>query len=52
MGSLKDFIAEQAEKRQTEEPEAVQKRDEWVAAVDRLNEQVREWLTQADQDHK
>jgi len=52
MGSLKDFIAEQAEKLRTEEPQAVQKRDEWVAAVDRLDQQVREWLAQADPDHK
>ncbi|HKI17572.1 MAG TPA: hypothetical protein VKA15_06815, partial [Isosphaeraceae bacterium] len=52
MGSLKDFIAEQAEKLRPEEPQAVRKRDEWVGAVDRLNQQVREWLTQADPDHK
>jgi len=52
MGSLKDFIAEQAEKFRNEERQAVQKRDEWVAAVDRLNQQFKEWLTQADPDHK
>ena len=52
MGSLKDFIAEQAEKLRTEEPEAVRKRDEWVAAVNRLNRQIEEWLAQADPDHK
>ncbi len=52
MGSLKDFIAEQAAKLRTEAPQAAQKRDEWVAAVDRLNQQIREWLTQADPDHK
>jgi len=52
MGSLKDFIAERAEKLRTEEPRAVQKRDEWVAAVDRPNQHVKEWLAQADPDHK
>ena len=52
MGSLKDFIAEQAEKLRTEEPRAARKRDEWTAAVDRLNQRIREWLTQADPDQK
>jgi hypothetical protein len=52
VGSLKNFIAEQAEKLRTEGSQATQKRDEWVAAVDRLNQQIREWLTQADPDHK
>ncbi len=51
MSSLKDFIAEQAEKLRTEEPLAAQKRDEWIAAVDRLNQQIEEWLAQADPDH-
>lgn len=50
MESLKDFIAQQAEKLRTEGPRAVQKRDEWVAAVDRLIEQIKEWLAQADPD--
>jgi len=52
MGSLKDFIAEQAERLRADEPEAVKKRDEWVGAVDRLNRRVRDWLDQADPDHK
>jgi len=52
VGTLKSFIAEQAEKLRAEGSRAAQKRDEWVAAVDRLNRQIREWLTQADPDHK
>ncbi len=51
MESLKDFIASQAEKLRNEESQAARKRDEWVGAVDRLNEQIREWLTSADPDH-
>ena len=35
-----------------EEPQAARKRDEWVSAVDRLNQQIRSWLTQADPDHE
>ena len=51
VGSLKDFIAERVEKLRTEKPQADKKRDEWVDAVDRLNQQISEWLTQADPDH-
>jgi hypothetical protein len=48
VGSLKEFIAEQAEKLRAELPRAAGKRDEWVAAVDRLNELIKGWLEQAD----
>jgi hypothetical protein len=49
--SLKDFIASQAQNLQNEESRAAQKRDEWIGAIDRLNEQIRMWLTNADPDH-
>jgi hypothetical protein len=49
--SLKDFIASQAQKLRNEESQATHKRDEWVGAVDRLNQQIRVWLTYADPDH-
>ena len=51
METLKDFIASQAQKLRNEEPQAARKRDEWVS-VDRLNQQIRSWLTQADPDHE
>jgi hypothetical protein len=50
--SLKDFIASRAQKLRNEEPRTVQKRDEWISAVDRLNQQIRSWLSQADPDHE
>jgi len=49
--SLKDFIASQAEKHRNEESQAAHKRNEWVAAVDRLNQQIKAWLSSADPDH-
>jgi hypothetical protein len=49
--SLKDFIASHAEKLRNEESQAADKRSEWVAAVDRLNQQITAWLTSADPDH-
>lgn len=52
MGSLKEYIAEQADRLRAEESEAGRKRDEWVRAIDRLNRQIRDWLEQADPDHK
>jgi hypothetical protein len=48
--SLKDFIASHAEKLRDEQSRAAHKRDEWVAAVDRLNQQIIVWLTSADPD--
>ncbi len=50
--SLKDFIAERAEKLRSEEPYAAKKRDEWTAAVDRLSQRITEWLTLADPEQK
>jgi hypothetical protein len=49
--SLKDFIASQAQNLRNEESRAAHKRDEWVGAVNRLNERIRIWLTNADPDH-
>ena len=34
----------------TQEPERAKKRDEWVAAVNRLCNQIKEWLAKADPD--
>ena len=48
MGSLKEFLAEQAERLQSQESEAAKKRDEWLKAVDRLIQQIKSWLTEAD----
>jgi hypothetical protein len=48
--SLKEFIESQAEKLRHEESQAARKRNEWVAAVDRLNQQIITWLTFADPD--
>ena len=48
MASLKEFLREKAETLRTQESETAKKRDEWVAAVNRLCNQIKEWLTQAD----
>ncbi len=52
MESLKEFIASQAQDFQKEESQAVRARDEWVSAVDRLNQQIKHWLNEADPDHQ
>jgi hypothetical protein len=51
VGSLKEFIASQAQKLRDEESQAANKRDEWLAAVDRLIQKITTWLTYADPDH-
>ncbi len=49
MASLKEFLAGEAEKLRTEQSEAMTKREEWIAAVDRLLTQIKDWLQQADE---
>jgi hypothetical protein len=49
--SLKEFLDEQAERLKTEPSKAAARRDEWVAAVERLMAQVRDWLAEADPNH-
>jgi hypothetical protein len=51
VGSLKEFLARQAETLPTQASAAAKKRDEWAAAVDRLTVQMRDWLQQADAAH-
>ncbi|MEJ7639918.1 MAG: hypothetical protein WKF75_18600 [Singulisphaera sp.] len=48
MGSLKQFLEEEAGKLQTYLSEAARKRDEWVGAVDRLTSRMKEWIGEAD----
>ena len=48
MRSLKEFLEEEAEKLKTEPSKATLKRDEWVAAVDRLMEEILGWIGEAD----
>jgi hypothetical protein len=48
MSTLKDFLAEQAEKLKDTQQEAARRRDEWVASVNRLNEHIRGWLRSSD----
>lgn len=52
MGTLKEFIAERAEQIQNEELQAAAKCQEWATAVDRLVQQIEQWLAQADPDPK
>jgi hypothetical protein len=49
VASLKEFLAGEAEKLRTEQSEAMTKREEWIAAVDRLLTQIKDWLEQADE---
>jgi hypothetical protein len=46
--SLKEFLASEAEKLRSEQAEALTKRQEWVASVDRLLDRIKEWLAEAD----
>jgi hypothetical protein len=48
MTRLADFLKEQAAEQRRTAPEMEQKRKEWVAAVERLIEQMENWLRQAD----
>jgi hypothetical protein len=49
VASLKEYLAGEAEKLRTEQSEGMQKRHEWIAAVDRLLAQIKDWLQQADE---
>jgi hypothetical protein len=46
--SLKEFLAGEAEKLRSEHSDAMNKRREWIAAVDRLLAQMKDWLKEAD----
>jgi hypothetical protein len=48
VSTLKEFLESEAEKLRSEQSEALSKREEWIAAVDRLLAQVKDWLAQAD----
>jgi hypothetical protein len=48
VASLKEFLASEAEKLRSEQAEALTKRAEWIAAVERLLGQIKDWLGQAD----
>jgi hypothetical protein len=48
VASLKEFLASEAEKLRGEQSEAMRKREEWIASVERLLAQMKEWLGQAD----
>ncbi len=48
MASLKEFLASEAEKLRDEQSAAMKKRDEWIASVERLLAQIKEWLHEAD----
>jgi hypothetical protein len=48
VASLKEFLASEAEKLRSEQSEALTKRAEWIAVVDRLLAQIKDWLGQAD----
>src|SRR5947208_2762695 len=48
MSTLTDFLKEQAEERHSQAAERLRRREEWVASVQRLLNQVKTWLRQAD----
>jgi hypothetical protein len=48
VSSLREFLASEAEKLQGERSKAMKKRDEWIASVERLLAQIKEWLEDAD----
>jgi hypothetical protein len=49
VASLKEFLAGEADKLRNEQSEAMTERQEWIAAVDRLLAQIKDWLQQADE---
>lgn len=48
MGSLKQFLEEEAGKLQSHLTEAARKRDEWVGAINRLTARMKDWIGEAD----
>jgi len=48
VASLKEFLESEAEKLRSEQAAALTERQEWIAAVERLFAQIKEWLAQAD----
>lgn len=48
MASLREFLAAEAEKLHGEQIEARGKREEWIASVRRLLDQIKGWLGEAD----
>ena len=48
MASLKEFLESEAEKLRSEQAAALTERQEWIAAVERLLAQTKEWLGEAD----
>jgi len=48
VASLKEFLAGEADKLRNEQSDAMTKRREWIAAVDRLLAQIKDWLQEAD----
>jgi hypothetical protein len=49
VASLKEFLAAEADKLRNEQSEAMTKRQVWIAAVDRLLAQIKDWIQQADE---
>lgn len=50
MGSLTEFLKERAQKERAEHGDRKQIREDWVRAVDRLTNQIEQWLRNADPD--
>jgi hypothetical protein len=46
--TLKEFLASQAERLRNQESEAALRRDEWLASLNRLFAQIRNWIHEAD----
>jgi hypothetical protein len=46
--TLKEFLASQADRLRAEESKAAQRRDEWLASLDRLYTQINSWIREAD----
>jgi hypothetical protein len=51
VSTLTEFLKEQAEDLRAQAPERARIRDEWVAAVGRLIDQLEQWVRQADSEH-
>ena len=46
--TLREFLESQEEQLKAGQPQAIKRRDEWIAAVDRLEGRIRDWLASSD----
>jgi len=51
MSSLKEFLDKQVDSKESRIAKATAKRDEWINALNQLNNRIKGWIDQADVNH-